>query len=66
MNPLTQLLIAEGPALVSFVAGLFRKANPEAPAPTSEEVVAAFEALFTSSLARDEFLIAALKAEIGE
>ncbi len=33
MNPLTQLLIAEGPALVSFVAGLFRKANPEAPAP---------------------------------
>ncbi len=66
MNPILQLLIAEGPSLVAFIKDRFRTANPEAPEPTSEEVVAAFEALFTSSLARDEFLIAALKAEIGE
>ncbi len=64
MNPLTQLLITEGPALVAFTVGLFRKANPDAPVPTNEEIIAAFEELFTSSLARDQFLITVLKKEI--
>jgi len=65
MNPLTQLLISQGPALIQFASELFRKQNPNAPQPSSVEVIAAFDQLFASSLARDQFLIAALEAEIA-
>lgn len=67
MNPLAQLLAQQSPALIGFVVDLLRKRhpNPEAVSPTSTEVIAAFEALFKDSAARDVFLITALEAEIA-
>ena len=63
MNPLVQLLIQQAPSLIGFIRELRQKNDPAAPQPTEQDIIAAFEALFVSSLARDEFLIKALKAE---
>jgi hypothetical protein len=63
MNPLAQLLIQDAPLIVGIVGQILHRQNPTDPAPTSEAVIAALESLFTSSLARDEFLLAALRKE---
>lgn len=65
MNPIAQLILAQAPEVIGFVKGLLQKRNPDAPVPTSEEVVLAFEKVFRDSFARDEFLKAALEAEIA-
>ncbi len=54
MNPLVQLAIEETPALIQSIKDLFVVKNPTLPPPTSEEVIAAFNAAFASSLAKDE------------
>lgn len=59
MNPLVLLLIQEAPALIEAAKGLFATVNPDVPEPTSEEVLAAFEALFHDSIAIDDFILAA-------
>ena len=65
MNPqLIQLLIAETPNIVEGIKALFKKKNPDAPQPTSADIIAAFEQAYADSNAKDEMLKAALQAEI--
>ena len=65
MTPLIQLLIQESPALIGFIQQLSKQADPTAPAPTSEDIIHAFDQLFANTLARDLMLETALKAELG-
>ncbi len=51
---LINLAIQETPALIEAFKAAFIKANPGAPVPTSEEVIASYQAAFESSLAKDE------------
>lgn len=64
MNQLIQLIISQIPSIVGAVRDAHAASNPSAPALTSEEIIAAMEEAFSSSLTRDEMLKAALKAEI--
>ena len=59
MNPLIQIAISEAPAVIALLRGLFQQKNPNAPAPTDAQVIAAFEAAFKSSLAKDDQWLAA-------
>lgn len=59
MNPaLTNVAIAELPALIGYLRVLFTKRHPEDPVPTDAEVIAAYQAALTSSLAKDELWLA--------
>jgi hypothetical protein len=59
MNPeLVNLAIQEAPAVIGALKSLFGKSNPGAPEPTSEEVIAAFNSAFASSVAKDEAYLA--------
>lgn len=60
MNPaLIALAIQEAPAAIALIRGLFAKQNPDAPPPTDEEVIAAWNSAFASSLAKDDAWLAA-------
>ena len=41
------------PAIIDSLRGLFAHANPGAPLPTDEEVIAAYQQALASSLAKD-------------
>ncbi len=60
MNPnLLNVAIAEAPAIFDFLRTAFAKAHPGDPEPTDAEVIAAYEAAFASSIAKDEAWLAA-------
>jgi hypothetical protein len=66
MTPLVQLLIQESPMLVGLIQSAFKKANPGAPVPTSEEVIAGYEQLFQDDILKDHLREAVLQAEIDK
>ncbi len=51
---LLALAIQETPALIARIKEVFGKQNPGVPPPTDAEVIAAYEAAFASSLAKDD------------
>lgn len=60
MNPaLLSIAIQEAPAAIAFLRDIFAKKNPSAPAPTDQEVIAAYTLAFQSSLAKDAAWLAA-------
>jgi len=52
--PLVMLAIKEAPGIIRLLKEVFHREHPDEPHPTDEEVIAAFEAAFQSSLAKDE------------
>lgn len=52
-DQLLTLAIQEAPAIIAGLKSLFQQAHPDAPEPTEAEVMAAFNAAFISSLAKD-------------
>ena len=54
MNPLIQIAIQEVPNLIAWLKETFAKKHPDAPVPTDDEVLAAYESAFAASLAKDE------------
>lgn len=59
MNPLVAVAIQEAPVLIDLLSTLFQNKHPNEPVPTSEEVMAALEAAFASSRAKDDAWLAA-------
>lgn len=59
MSPLEQLAIQEIPNVVDYLKSLFAKQNPTLPEPTSDEVIAAYQTGFASSVAKDDAWLAA-------
>lgn len=57
MTPLEQIIIQELPTGIALIKEAFVKKNPDAPVPTSEEVIAAYESGFISSVAKDDRII---------
>ena len=51
---LLNVAIAEAPAIIDFLKAAFTKAHPGVPEPTDAEVIAAYEAAFASSIAKDD------------
>lgn len=61
-SPSPQLLavvIQELPTAIALVRAMFVKANPDAPVPTSEEVLAAYHTAVATTLATDAAILAA-------
>jgi hypothetical protein len=59
MPSLIALLIQQLPGILQAVKDTFGQANPGIPPPTDEEILAAFEAAFQSSRAKDDAWLAA-------
>lgn len=56
---LLQLAIQELPVVIELVRQVFMKHNPTEPLPTDEDVIAAFNAAYESSIAKDTAWLAA-------
>lgn len=59
MNQLVTLAMEEAPEVIAFLKDAFAKKNPDAPLPTDEEVIAAYQQAFASSIAKDDDWLAA-------
>lgn len=62
MGPLARVLLQLVPDIIDELQKRHAANNPDAPPPTAEEINAAFEEVFTSTIAKDEAIRAALKA----
>lgn len=56
---LVAIAIQEAPAVIALLKAAFVKQNPGQPEPSEESVIAAYEAAFQSSIAKDERWLAA-------
>ena len=54
---LVSVIIDETPAVIALVQSLFIKKHPDDPTPSSAEVIAAWETVYSDSLARDEQIL---------
>lgn len=64
MTPIVQLIISQIPSIVAAIKARHAADHPDAPPLTSETVIAGFDRLFASDIAKDELLRVALQAEI--
>ncbi len=56
---LLSVAITELPTVIDLLKSAFRRAHPDQPAPTSEEVIAAYQSALRTSLATDDAYLAA-------
>lgn len=56
---LVDLAIKEAPVLIDRLIDVFKAKHPDAPAPSSDDVIAAYNEAFASSLAKDARWLAA-------
>ena len=56
---LLNIAIQEAPAVFAYLRGAFAATHPGDPQPTDAEVIAAYEAAFASSVAKDDAWLAA-------
>lgn len=56
---LVQVAITLIPSVIDWIREAFKNQHPDAPVPTSEDVIAAYESAFASSIAKDEAWLAA-------
>lgn len=59
MNPLVTTITAVLPGIIALIKANHAAANPDAPVPTSDDVIAAFESAVAQSLARGDAWLAA-------
>ncbi len=59
MSPLIAVAIEQTPALIALLRSIFVRQHPDAPVPTDEEVIAAYQSALASSLAQDAAWLAA-------
>jgi hypothetical protein len=59
MSPILELVIEEVPTLINFLKARYATTHPGEPPLTSEQVMAAFEDAFTSTIHKDEMIRAA-------
>lgn len=59
MNPLVAIAIQEAPEVLAFLKDAFAKKNPDAPIPTDQEVIDAYQQAFASSILKDDDWLAA-------
>jgi hypothetical protein len=59
LNPVVALAIEQAPNAIKLLMDAFASRHPNEPQPTSEEVEAAWQSAFTSSLAKDDAWLAA-------
>jgi hypothetical protein len=59
MNPLLQLILQTAPDIIAEIQRRHAAANPGVPVPTADEIVAAFEEAFNSTVLKDELIKAA-------
>lgn len=60
MSPLVQFILQEAPKVIGLIQERYAANNPTLPPLTAEQVVAAFEEAFTSTIAKDEMIKATL------
>ncbi len=56
---LINVAIEELPAIIAWLRSAFQNRHPDAPVPTSEEIIAAYESAYQTSLATDDAILAA-------
>lgn len=62
MNPILQLILQAAPSIIGLIQQQHAAANPREPALTPEEISAAFEEAFSSTILKDELIKAAYAA----
>lgn len=62
LTPVIGLAIQELPSIISLIKGIHATQNPDAPALTDEDVIAALNAAIASSVAKDDQWLAAHSA----
>lgn len=62
---LVELAVQEAPALLALLKTSFRKENPDAPEPTSEQVAAAYKQALQAAVAEEEASLTALRASVA-
>lgn len=65
MEMIIGLLLQQLPGFIADMKERHALANPDAPVPTSEQIIAACEQIFLVSKLKDQLLRAALEAEIA-
>ncbi len=63
MGAIVQAILAAAPSVISAIQQAHAQANPGAPPLTPEEIHAAFEQIYGSTILKDEMIKAALAAK---
>lgn len=63
MNPIVTLILQSIPGIIGIIQARHAAVNPDAPPISAEQVVAAFEEAFTSTVLKDQMIRARLDSQ---